>query len=90
MAGLRHIIGYDISLRPEGLPYAERDHQNPTLFVNPKHVDWDPEKQHTTLVNASLYPYLMRIYSYMTINSTGTTQPQSRTINSKIFYKQEE
>jgi hypothetical protein len=42
------------------------------------------------LVKASLYPYLMRMYSYMSINSTGTTQPQSRTINPKILYKQEE
>jgi hypothetical protein len=45
--GLRCIIGDDISLWPEGLPCAERDPQNPTLFVNPEHVDWDPEEQHT-------------------------------------------
>jgi hypothetical protein len=32
----------------------------------------------------------MRMSSCMTINSTRTTQPQSGTINSKFFYKQEE
>jgi hypothetical protein len=68
----------------------KRDHQNPTLFVKPKHVGWDPEEQHTPLVKASLYSYLTRMYSCTTTTSTETTQPQSRTINSKTFYKQEE
>jgi hypothetical protein len=45
--GLRCIIGNNISLQPNGLPYAENDCQNPTLFVSPEHVDWDPEEQHT-------------------------------------------
>jgi hypothetical protein len=49
--GLRCIIGNNISLQPNGLPYAESDCQNPTLFVNPEHVDWDPEEQlHCTLI----------------------------------------
>jgi hypothetical protein len=49
----------------------------------PEHYTWIgiPQTNPNTLVKTSLYPYITRTYSCMTIISTETTQPLSGTID---------